>query len=240
MEKLNIYQKMLAITEEITAVAKNLSVSYGQSSYKAVGEADVLAAVKPIEIKHGVYSYPHHRKLTKEDELVKSDGKLTIFMRLETTYRFVNVDKPEEYIDIVTYGDGTDSQDKAPGKAMTYSDKYALLKAYKIITGDDPDQKASESMTKPKKPAETPKQGFATLPNDDDLPDFLKDDEVDKLAQEPMTETQRTAILDMAKRKGITNDEILEFNGLKKGTKLNKGQFVATSEWLNKMPDKAS
>jgi hypothetical protein len=29
---------------------------------------------------------------------------------------------------------------------MTYADKYALLKAYKIITGDDPDQKASETL----------------------------------------------------------------------------------------------
>ena len=30
---------------------------------------------------------------------------------------------------------------------MTYADKYALLKAYKIITGDDPDQNASEDLT---------------------------------------------------------------------------------------------
>ena len=29
---------------------------------------------------------------------------------------------------------------------MTYSDKYALLKAYKIQTGDDPDQNASETL----------------------------------------------------------------------------------------------
>ena len=26
---------------------------------------------------------------------------------------------------------------------MTYGDKYALLKAYKIVTGDDPDQQGS-------------------------------------------------------------------------------------------------
>ena len=44
----------------------------------------------------------------------------------------------------MTFGDGVDTQDKAPGKAMTYGDKYALLKAYKIVTGDDPDQNASE------------------------------------------------------------------------------------------------
>ena len=56
------------------------------------------------------------------------------------------MENPDEYIDITTYGDGVDTQDKAPGKAMTYSDKYALLKAYKIQTGDDPDEAASEPL----------------------------------------------------------------------------------------------
>ena len=148
---MNIYEKMSAITEELTAVAKNLSVGEGKSSYKAVGEADVLAAVKPLEVKHKVYSYPVARRIVQEDILTttstyqgntKETNKL--FMRLETVYRFVNTENPEEYIDITTYGDGVDSQDKAPGKAMTYSDKYALLKAYKIITGEDPDQYKSE------------------------------------------------------------------------------------------------
>ena len=148
---MNIYEKMSAITDELTAVAKNLSVGEGKSSYKAVGEADVLAAVKPLEVKHKVYSYPVARRIVQEDILTttstyqgntKETNKL--FMRLETVYRFVNTEKPEEYIDITTYGDGVDSQDKAPGKAMTYSDKYALLKAYKIITGEDPDQYKSE------------------------------------------------------------------------------------------------
>ena len=36
-----------------------------------------------------------------------------------------------------------DSGDKGDGKAMTYGDKYALMKAYKISTGDDPDAQAS-------------------------------------------------------------------------------------------------
>ena len=44
---------------------------------------------------------------------------------------------------------------------MTYADKYALLKAYKIITGDDPDQKASEDLkgkTESKVPMASDKQ----------------------------------------------------------------------------------
>ena len=67
--------------------------------------------------------------------MVQQKKKLTIFLRIKTVYRFVNIDNPTEFIDVETFGDGVDSQDKAPGKAMTYADKYALLKAYKIETG---------------------------------------------------------------------------------------------------------
>ena len=147
----NIYKKMSAITAELTAVAKNLNVGIGRAAYKAVGEADVLAAVKPLEEKHGVYSYPYSRKIVEADLVTTTSeyqGKVTEktnrYLRIETVYRFVNIDNPDEYIDITTYGDGIDPQDKAVGKAMTYSDKYALLKAYKIITGEDPDQFKSE------------------------------------------------------------------------------------------------
>lgn len=150
-KSLNIYQKMQAITQEITAVAKNLNVGYGKSQYKAVGEADVLAAVKPIEAKYGVYSFPLERNVIDAGilENIKSDGSVSKsqFLRVSTTYRFINTDNPTEYIDMVSYGDGVDTQDKAPGKAMTYSDKYSLLKAYKIITGDDPDQSYSQEYT---------------------------------------------------------------------------------------------
>lgn len=159
MEDKNIFKRLSQITSEITAVAKNLNVGWGKSSYKAVGEADVLAAVKPIESKNGVYSYPYSREIIESAVLTsaKVDGTESKqqFLRVKTVYRFVNVDNPADYIDITTYGDGVDSQDKAPGKAMTYGDKYALLKAYKIITGDDPDQTASAPLNgKEQKPVQ--------------------------------------------------------------------------------------
>lgn len=151
-ETKNIYQRMSAISSELATVAKNLEVGVGKNQYKAVGEADVLRAVKPLEEKYGVYSYPYARKIvesgTIENETVDYTTKEKIikkqlFERIETIYRFVNIENPTEYIDITTYGDGVDAQDKSVGKAMTYGDKYALLKAYKIVTGDDPDQNPS-------------------------------------------------------------------------------------------------
>lgn len=151
MDKLNIYQRMSAITKEISAVAKNLQVGTGKNQYKAVGEADVLAAVKPIEEKHGVYSYPLSREIVESGTMERENqyGKtIQLYMRIKTVYRFICIDNPDSYIDITSFADGVDTNDKAPGKAMTYADKYALLKAYKIITGDDPDQFASEPANK--------------------------------------------------------------------------------------------
>lgn len=151
IKKLNIYEKLSMITEEIGVVEKGLNVQVNKtSSYKAVSERDVLDAVKPIEKKYRVYSYPVKREVIDRDTLVKEseyNGNITrtntLFMRIETTYRFVNLDNPSEYIETTVYGDGLDTGDKAPGKAMTYADKYALMKAYKLSTGDDPDKEAS-------------------------------------------------------------------------------------------------
>lgn len=151
IKKLNIYQKMSLATSKIQTVTKKLKVGEGtKGEYKAVSEADVLNAVKPIEVELGIYSYPVDRKLLKEERVTfknKYGDTENFVIKLETTYRFVNVDKPDEFIDIKTYGDGVDSQDKAPGKAMTYADKYALLKAYKIGTGDDPDKNKSNKIS---------------------------------------------------------------------------------------------
>jgi len=158
----NIYQRMSAITNELNTVAKNLNISVGKGSYKAVGEADVLAEVKPMEEKHGVYSYPCARSVIESGILENADYngnvKKQLWERIETIYRFVNIDNPSEFIEITTYGDGIDSGDKSVGKAMTYADKYALLKAYKIITGDDPDQEASGELRGVSIKKDTPKK----------------------------------------------------------------------------------
>ena len=153
MDEMNIYERMSAATMEIQRVAKNLRVDAGKSSYKAVGEADILEAVKPVEAKYRIYSYPADREIIESGTLTSESTyngqpKKTerLFMRERGGYGFVNLDKPEEYVEMVSYGDGLDSGDKAPGKAATYAAKYALMKAHKRTTGADPDQRASEPM----------------------------------------------------------------------------------------------
>jgi hypothetical protein len=142
--KWNLFKKMLHIENEIQTVKKELTVKLPNGTYKAVGEIDVLNAVKPIEFKYGVKSLPISREVVELKETETKSGTVNQFIRVKATYRFINVDNPSETLDIESLGDGVDSGDKSSGKAQTYADKYAILKAYKIATGDDPDKDASE------------------------------------------------------------------------------------------------
>jgi hypothetical protein len=156
----NIFKRMMNVTAEIQRVAKNLTVPItSEKSYKAVSEGDVLNAVKPLEEKYGIYSYPLSREITETMILTDKYEKKSLFIRIKTVYRFVNVDVPSDYVDQESLGDGVDSQDKASGKAQTYSDKYALLKGYKIQTGEDPDQLPSQELqdAEPTKQVKKPK-----------------------------------------------------------------------------------
>lgn len=184
---MNIFQKMDAITAELQTVAKNLTVQTNKnSSYKAVSERDIIDAVKPLEHQYGVYSYPVSRRVL-ESNLLESESsyngnvtkKTTFMTRIETIYRFVNIDKPDEFIETTTFAEGIDSQDKGSGKAMTYGDKYALMKAYKISTGDDPDQTASEDRnykkaSSPDKKTSTPDEKASSTGKKASAPDYRK------------------------------------------------------------------
>ena len=69
---LNILQRMAKASAEIQSVGKNLFVETGQGKgYQAVGETDIVLAVKPIEEKHGIYSYPVNREIIDSDVIEK-------------------------------------------------------------------------------------------------------------------------------------------------------------------------
>lgn len=210
---MNIYEKMLNITNEIASVNKNLTVGEGKSKYKAVGEADVLKAVKELEFKHKVYSYPVNREIIESTMYTTSNQygeKNNIFSRIKTTYRFVNVENPDEYIEIISYAEGIDTQDKGAGKAMTYSDKYALMKAYKIITGEDPDQNPSQEEKVTNKTYTKQKQ--------------------EKIQDELVSDVQAKGIYKALIKKLRTNEEVVKFlmdnYSIENTSKLMKSQYA--------------
>lgn len=149
---MNIYEKMAMIRDEAGVISKNLEIEFAKNrKYKAVSERDVLDAIRPLMEKYKVYSYPIERVCDEKDRVVETRSyngdvseKTTFYFHYRNVMRFVNIEEPSEYIDVVSYSTGLDSGDKADGKAMTYADKYAYMKAFMLSTGDDPDQEASK------------------------------------------------------------------------------------------------
>lgn len=217
VKEMNIFEKLSNITNEISNVNKNLTVGQGKSAYKAVGEADVLKVVKELEFKYRVYSYPADREVLDSTMYTTTNEygeKNNIFSRIKTVYRFVNIDKPEEYIETITFAEGIDTQDKGSGKAMTYSDKYALMKSYKIITGEDPDQNPSEDGYKKKQT----KTG---------------------ITNNKITDVEAKSIYALMVRKGYDVVPTLEKNyKIKNTSDLTKEQYIAILNKCNTLPDK--
>lgn len=203
MGEMNIYQRILKIQSEIETVSKNLTVKSGAQTYKAVSERDVIDEVKKLEEKYGVYSYCYSREIVFTQETTTKSGAINFWQRLKCLYRFVNVDKPDEYITTETYADGVDTMDKGSGKAMTYADKYALMKTYKISTGDDPDSNGSEeqnSQQNSKLPKATDKQ--VSL-----IEDLYDDDNIERMCKYYGVETLEELTIQqasqaIAKKKG--------------------------------------
>ena len=145
---MNIFEKIQAVSNEVRNVEKNLVVGTGNSSYKAVGDLDVVMKVKEAETKFRVVSIPVRQELVKSEivRVVGNNGyeKLTYADIVKMTVKIVNLDNTSETIEVESFGRGLDAGDKGFGKASTYARKYALLNAYKIATGEDPDANKSE------------------------------------------------------------------------------------------------
>lgn len=150
IKKLNIYEKMYHIEKEITGVEKKIEIGKGNFGYKAVADADVLGVVKEFEGKYRIKSHITDLKVLDSQikALINSKGQevTTYIDTVLMTVEFVNIDNPDEKVKVMTAGKGIDNGDKGLGKATTYARKYALLNAYKIVTGDDIDKQKSEPM----------------------------------------------------------------------------------------------
>jgi hypothetical protein len=133
---MNIYEKILAIMQDVQYLAKDDHVKFGQQDYKALSEEKVTSVMRDELIKNQLVVFPIAQEANR-------NGNIT---HVDTKYRMVNVEKPDEFIEIVSCGDGADTQDKGSGKAMTYAFKYMWLRVFALPTGEDPDKISSAEL----------------------------------------------------------------------------------------------
>jgi hypothetical protein len=136
--QLNVFQRLNLIKEEISYVQKDKAVSTGGGSYRAVTHDQVTAHTRALFVKHGVAVVP--------DEAVSATvvttmltGKGLPIIRFEATYvvSFISIDDPASKVSMTVTAHALDQGDKAPGKALSYATKYAVLKVLQLETGEE-------------------------------------------------------------------------------------------------------
>lgn len=131
---LNILQRINSVRKAISYVQKDKSVSTGAGAYRAVSHDQVTALVRPHMIEAGIVCIPN---LIASCSHPKEDGAKQY--RYDATYEFVfsSEDDPKDCVAIKIEAHAMDNADKAPGKALSYAKKYAILKLFEIETGED-------------------------------------------------------------------------------------------------------
>jgi len=144
-DTLNLQQKIARITGMIGGVQKRGYNAFHKYSY--VTEADLVTAVRQYLAVAGIVIIPN----------AHAYAQLGDMMVVEIEY---TVTDGNEAFTFSMPGAGSDKGDKGIYKAITGSQKYALMKLFKIETGDDPeadtrvDERAHVSAGPPSRPTE--------------------------------------------------------------------------------------
>lgn len=152
-----IAKAIISVMKEVKGIDKSMTVGTGNSSYKGVSDKDVKNIIGKAMENNGLCLVPVEVEPTLQIERWTETGgqygdkqKQSVFTTVKTKYLLLH--ESGEWMEVSGYGHGTDSQDKAAGKATTYALKYAMLYTFMVPTGkiDDTDATHSDEIQTPK------------------------------------------------------------------------------------------
>lgn len=154
--KLNLYQKLALIQSEVKGLGKDKD---GQN-YRYVTGSKVLEYIKPLMIEHGILlkqeiisienvRQEYKTSLFQNQETKEWGGKPKIEILSKVMMKFTWIDCETGDKDENSFGaNGQNDWDKGVGSALTYAERYFLLKYFHINTDEDdidnPERKAEE------------------------------------------------------------------------------------------------
>ena len=141
MNEKNIYQRINAVMKKVKYVKKDANVQ----GYKAVTHDQVVSVARQALVDEGVVIVPcQNSSIILQPK--NSENKMCLY-EAQYCITFVNVDKPDDLIRIVVTSHAQDNGDKAPGKALSYATKYAILKLLCLETGENDESRSEVNAT---------------------------------------------------------------------------------------------
>jgi hypothetical protein len=140
--ELNLREKFAEVRRRLGYIRKRGHNE--RHNYSYVMAADLAGSVGDILAELGVVVIPQLQSISTETPRSSNERIARIVMN----YRFVDACSGEE-LTVRVAGEGADTGDKAPYKAMTGALKYALLQSFLLASGDDPEDERGEMRNVP-------------------------------------------------------------------------------------------
>jgi len=193
-----IFEAISGIMSEIGAIGKDKVNT--QQNFKYRGVDDVMNALQPILVKHGVFVVPEIVEQTREERTSKN-GATLIYSVCKIKYTFYATDGSS--VTAVIVGEGMDSGDKATNKAMAIAFKYACFQVFCIPTEEmkDPDGESHKVNPSNKQSGQSENGQGSGNSN----------------AQKPLSEAQVKRFYAIAKKAGFEVDDAAKLCQLKYG-----------------------
>ena len=149
----HIAAAIIAVMNEVKSIDKAMTVGTGNSAYKGVSDESVKTAIGQAMAKNGLAIVPTEVQATERIDRWEDNGRMKqqVFNSVHTKYLLIHTSG--EWMELAGHGHGTDTQDKAAGKATTYALKYTMLYTFMVATAriDDSDATHSDSHAVPAK-----------------------------------------------------------------------------------------
>jgi hypothetical protein len=221
MENKKLYQKLLEIQKRINGLGKDKQ-AYG---YKYVTGDKVLEHLKPLMNEFGIILKQEVLSIenTRQDYQTKQGTTSEINSKVMMRFTWIDCETGER--DENLFGaNGQNAWDKGVGSALTYGERYFLLKYFHIATDEDdidnPERKPQEAPQTTQKPApaqDTPQQEKAPQAP----------------AKAPITAKQQELIIKLNNSSVFTQEEKVKV--LAGMTKLDK---AGAAKWIDSLTKK--
>lgn len=137
-----IYKKLLEIQKRVKGLAKDKQ----GNSYSYVSGSKALGVIRPAMDELGVLLIPdvEDADFTRQDYATAKGQKTEIFVSLKMKFTWVDVESGDT-LEVKWASSGQNAFDKGLGSALTYGERYFLLKFFHIQTDyDDVDARQEE------------------------------------------------------------------------------------------------
>lgn len=146
-EELNLYQKIADVKANIDGFTKDTK-GY---NYSYVSGSQILHRIRSKMVEHNLLLVPstsNEQWTTHSYKNKKGYEVVDFVVEMDLNYKWINADKPEEQLDISYHAFGQQSDiSQAHGTALTYAERYFLMKFFNIPTDED-DADAKEKQDK--------------------------------------------------------------------------------------------